>query len=259
MKFEMIFAEEIDVKLEDGLAITINKDKTIYFGATSNITKMYIEDKNRCLDLLEHGFYFFMNGKFIDHRDSSYDGYIMEDHDIERMLKIVGYKENMKSADIKMLHFVTTGSYDYVLMSDVIERRQFSEGYIELFWTWSPFSKYLRYSYKLDFNNGHVFYNKNFNMPKPKIYGKNWFEFTKAESKKFLDYLHKNLNESFSIMDEKISSDEDIQLYNEHAIEYNLEVSGKMTNLDLYKKVIGLLNYSVNGYLLKLANNLIWK
>lgn len=290
MKPELLFAN--DVKVEDltsGIKVILNKSKEIIFDEKSKITQTYRENKGKFLDKLYGGTFFFIDDVFIDHRDSSYMGYVMNINTIETMMSKIGVSTGWTSKELKALHMVTTGSYEYVLSSDVVEKRGISLGEVQLYWTWSPFSKNIRYSYRVLLEQGEVIYNKAFDIKKPSVVEKNWFESLKIESNKFIDIIAVMLEDCYEGMEEHKCSLSDMMLVNRIAVEAGVddiiemtsfsnvehlyqksvldtvlvnECMGHLSVMQLYQFVVELLQIDVggnDGYLLKLANNLVWK
>lgn len=276
MDYKLVFANDIKIEEQDkGVNVIINNDHVATFAELSNVVKLFRTDANECIKRLTGGSFFFINDQLIDHRDVSYNGYIMTDSDISELMSKLGYLTNVPIRDLKGLHLVNSGRSDYTLICPY-KRRGLSLGSVEMYQVWSPFSSNIRFSYKITVEEGDVFFNRPLANHKISINSKNWHSILIKESD-FCLLKIVNLFESkfISMVNEKCLGRE-LAGINEHANlryveeiiddtskQYNEDQETHLSKLKAWQYAVELIQYDTSdgkhiGQLYQIANNLLW-
>lgn len=276
MDYKLVFAN--DIKIEShakGVDVVINNEHTASFAELSNVVKLYRTDKDECVKRLTGGSFFFINGQLIDHRDITYQGYIMTDSDISEIMSKLGYVTGVHVKDLKGLHLVNSGRSDYTLISPY-KRRGLTLGSVELYHVWSPFSSNIRFSYKITVEEGDVIFNRPLSNHKVPITSKNWYNILLRDSELCLSKIVNIFEAKFVNLSNEKCLGKDVANINEHAnIRFVQEIiddtsktyaedeESHLTKLKAWQYVVELIQYDTNdgkyiGQLYQIANNLLW-
>ena len=282
MNYELVFAHNVIIKtIDTGIEVTINDKHTAIFAEMSNVTQLFRKNGCECVARLTGGSYFYINDQLVDHRDSTYVGYIMSESDIEELMNTIGYSANLSLKDLKGLHLVNSGRSDYALIKDY-SKKGMSLGAVTLYHVWSPFSNNIRFSYKLTVEEGDVFYNRPLKNRKISIISSNWYDELKLQSDNCINELVNLLEKKFNTLKIEKCNVREVTDITEHAVtrsvdeivnslslEYMHETGKKpdegdltrITKLVAWQYVIELIQYDTivgDGKLYQLANNLMW-
>lgn len=275
MNYDLVFAKEIAIEsTPNGICVTINHNHKANFVEQSNITKLFRLNEQDCITKLTGGTFFFVDGQLVDHRDISYDGYIMSDSDISEVMSHIGVSKNISKKDLKGFHLVNSGRSDYTLLNSV-KKKGMSLGHIELYQVWSPFSNNIRFSYKVVVEEGEVVFNKPLSKYKVSITSDNWQSELNTTGDMCLSKLISLFESKFISMKKEKCSVKDMTSIYEHAklkevyeIVENTNPEGlletdktNLTALQAWQYVVELIQYDFSqgdGKLYQLANNLLW-
>jgi hypothetical protein len=274
MDYNLVFAKNVKVDAtETNVIVTINNQYVASFAEHSNVFKLYNNNKDECISKLTGGSFFFINDELIDHRDSSYHGYIMTDADINEVKSKIGCTSNISKKDLKGLHLVSSGRSQYTLVKSC-KRRGLSLGEIELFHVWSPFSNNIRFSYRITVDEGDVIFNRPLANHKISITPKTWYTELLKESEYCLSIISKCFELKFEEMKNQPCNGKTLSAINEFANARNVheiadDTSGtyaeddptNLTKLQAWQYVVELIQYEAyagDGKLYQLANNLLW-
>lgn len=274
MDYNLVFAK--DIKVDDmgtGVNVTINNQYKAFFAEHSNVVKLHKSNPSECVSKLIGGSFFFIKDELIDHRDSSYHGYIMTDADINEVMSKVGYTTNITKKDLKGLHLVSSGRSQYTLVKPH-KRTGISLGSIELYHVWSPFSNNIRFSYKVTVEEGDVIFNRPLSNHKVSITPKNWYNDLIKESEICLSKISKCFEIKFITMKKDKCDGKTLSAINEFAIARNVQAivddttgvfveteATHLSKLMAWQYVVELIQYEAyagDGKLYQLANNLLW-
>lgn len=223
MNYQLVYAESIKIiDKNNGIEVVINDKFSASFVEQSNITKNYRQNKTNCIQKLTGGTYFFIDNELIDHRDSSYKGYIMNDSVVDELMNIIGYTSNLTKKELKGLHLVTTGRSNHTLVK-YHKSIGMSGGSIGLYWVWNPFSSVIRFAYKIVVDEGEVISNKNFEVGKVSVMDDYFYESLLDTSNDFLDFIVKEIEKRFNKMPNESCSVADMLIINNMARERNVE------------------------------------
>lgn len=276
MDYKLVFANDIKIEEHDkGVNVIINNEHIASFAELSNVVKLYRTDANECSKRLIGGSFFFIKNQLIDHRDVSYEGYIMTDSDISEVMSKIGYTSNVTMRDLKGLHLVNSGRSDYTLIKPY-KRRGLSLGSVELYQVWSPFSSNIRFSYKITVEEGDVIFNRPLSTHKVSINSHNWYNILIKESDFCLSKIVNIFEEKFISMSKDKCLGKEYAGIHEHANiryvneiiddtdqQYNETGVTHLSKLKAWQYAVELIQYDTNdgkyiGQLYQIANNLLW-
>lgn len=282
MNYNLVFAHNISIRsIDTGIEVTINDSHIATFAEMSNVTQLYRKDDVECISRLTNGSYFYINDQLVDHRDSTYAGYIMSESEIDELMNIIGYSENLSLKDLKGLHLVNSGRSDYALIKDYC-KKGLSLGAVTLYHVWSPFSNNIRFSYKLTVEEGDIFYNRPLKNRKVSTISSHWYDDLRASSEQCIHELVNILEKKFNALKVEKCNVREVLDITSHAISRsvddivnglsldNMRENGKtpdeddlthITKLVAWQYVVELIQYDTivgDGKLYQLANNLMW-
>lgn len=274
MDYNLVFAKNVKVdSTETNVIVTINDKYKASFAEHSNVFKLYSSNKDECISKLTGGSFFFINDELIDHRDSSYHGYIMTDADINEVKTKIGCTSNITKKDLKGFHLVSSGRSQYTLVKSH-KRRGISLGSIELYHVWSPFSNNIRFSYRITVEEGDVIFNRPLANHKISITPKNWYtellkeseycltKISKCFETKFIELKHTRCNGKTLLAINEFANVRNVQeIVDDTSGSYLDDEPTNLSKLQAWQYVVELIQYEAyagDGKLYQLANNLLW-